>query len=154
MRSDSATVQMKCPLDYTKRSSSSKKNPRIALKKPPSKPRTPQPFIQQFNKLLDEESGIICSGLLQWADKAEEGIRPWQLPEIRLETTEFTISSSSQPSVPVHATMATEVRQVERGEEGVAYEAQRAASVGDGAEVGVLAPHPRTWEPKTQLIFM
>ncbi|AWP09204.1 Hypothetical protein SMAX5B_019446 [Scophthalmus maximus] len=57
--------------------------------------------------------------------------------------------------------MATEARQgtypdvptVER-EEGVAYEAHRAATVGDGAEVGVLARHPRTWERKTQLIFM
>ncbi|AWP12525.1 Hypothetical protein SMAX5B_003984 [Scophthalmus maximus] len=45
-------------------------------------------------------------------------------------------------------------RAVERGEEGVAYEAHSAAAVGDGAEVGVLARHPRTWEPKTQLIFM
>ncbi|AWP08988.1 Hypothetical protein SMAX5B_015427 [Scophthalmus maximus] len=50
-------------------------------------------------------------------------------------------------------------RAVERGEEGVAYETHRAARdgpevVGDGAEVGVSARHPRTWEPKTQLIFM
>ncbi|AWP19618.1 Hypothetical protein SMAX5B_022210 [Scophthalmus maximus] len=56
--------------------------------------------------------------------------------------------------MPVHATMATKARQVERGEEGIAYETHRAAAVGDGAEVGVSAPHPRTWEPKTQLIFM
>ncbi|AWP03403.1 Hypothetical protein SMAX5B_007256 [Scophthalmus maximus] len=41
------------------------------------------------------------------------------------------------PSVIAHATMATEARQVERGEEGVANEAHRAAAVGDGAEVGV-----------------
>ncbi|AWP16965.1 Hypothetical protein SMAX5B_000561 [Scophthalmus maximus] len=50
--------------------------------------------------------------------------------------------------------MATEARQVEQGEEGVAYETHRAAAVGDGAEVGVWAPHPRTWWPKTQPIFM
>ncbi|AWP09133.1 Hypothetical protein SMAX5B_022021 [Scophthalmus maximus] len=58
------------------------------------------------------------------------------------------VGNSSQPSVPVDATMATEVRQVERGEDGVAYEAHRAAAVGDGAVVSVSAPHRRTWEPK------
>ncbi|AWP06427.1 Hypothetical protein SMAX5B_004906 [Scophthalmus maximus] len=54
--------------------------------------------------------------------------------------------------------MATEARKgtendVPTVELGVAV-GDGAAVVGDGAEVSVLAPHPRTWEPKTQLIFM
>lgn len=33
----------------------------------------------------------LCFRLLQWAGKAEEGIRAWQLRRVGLKTTEFTI---------------------------------------------------------------
>ncbi|KAF0029424.1 hypothetical protein F2P81_018529 [Scophthalmus maximus] len=96
------------------------------LFQPFNEPRTPQPFIQQFNKLLDEESGIICSGAMsdsEWMSRrrtfANTGVWPDYLT---LNDLQFTKSRFGGVHVAAAKPNLSAARRVSKSVHGPAME--------------------------------